>query len=278
LTFFPKERSDHTRHLRQVFERCQKYGISLNPAKSILGVDKGKLLGLIIAKDRVKMDLERVEPINKVPLPPTKKALQCFLGQTNFVRQFIPNLVEMMKPLLKLLKKDAKFEWTDEGRKAFKIIKDAIGKSPVLISPNFSKDFQIFSFASEDTIAGVLLQKNEEGQEKPIAFMRKALQNFELNYTSMEKQDYALVKPLKHFRVYIGYSKFVGYVPHSTVKDILGKQDCLGVRRKWVSKIQEYDLEIKPTKLIKGQGLAQMLIGGNEQVLDLVCQDSKQSI
>jgi hypothetical protein len=69
----------------------------------------------------------------------------------------------------------------------------------VLISLDYSKDFQIFSFASEDTIAGVLLQKNENGQEQPIAFMSKALQNFELNYTSMEKRAYALVKSLKHF-------------------------------------------------------------------------------
>jgi hypothetical protein len=121
------------------------------------------LLGHIIAKDGVKMDPEKVEAIKKVPLPPTKKALQSFLGQINFVRRFIPNLVEMMKPLLKLLKKDAKFEWTDEGRKASKSIKDINGKSPMLISPNYSKYFQIFSFTSEDTIAGVLLQKNEEG-------------------------------------------------------------------------------------------------------------------
>jgi hypothetical protein len=56
LNVFSKERLDHVVHLRQVFEICQKYGISLNPAKSILGVDEGKLLGHIIAKDRVKMD------------------------------------------------------------------------------------------------------------------------------------------------------------------------------------------------------------------------------
>jgi hypothetical protein len=67
----------------------------------------------------------------------------------------------------------------------------------------------------------------------------------------------------------------VGYVPHLAVKDIFGQQDCLGVREKWVSKIQEYDLEIKPTKLIKGQGLAQMLTEGNEQALNLVCQNSQ---
>jgi hypothetical protein len=121
----------------------------------------------------------------------------------------------------------------------------------------------------------VLLQKNDEGQEQPIAFMSKALQNSELNYTTMEKHTYALVKSLKHFQVYIGYSRVVGYVPHPTVKDILGQQDCLGIRGKWVSKIQEYDLEIKPTKLIKGQGLTQMLTEGNERDLDLVCQNNQ---
>ena len=49
------------------------------------------------------------------------------------------------------------------------------------------------------------------------------------------------------------------------------QQDCLGKRGKWVSKIQEYDLEIKPTKLIKGQGLAKMLTQGNEEALGIIC-------
>jgi hypothetical protein len=57
----------------------------------------------------------------------------------------------------------------------------------------------------------------------------------------------------------VGYSKIVGYIPYPTVKDNLAQQDCLGVRGKWVSKNQEYDLEIKPTKLVIGQGLTQML-------------------
>ena len=108
-----------------------------------------------------------------------------------------------MKPLQKLLKKDAKFEWTDEGKDSFKFIKDAISKSPVLIRPYYSKEFQIFSFASEDTIAGVFLQKNNEGQEKPIAFMSRALQHSELKYTIMEKHDYALFISLKHFKTYV---------------------------------------------------------------------------
>ena len=45
----------------------------------------------------------------------------------------------------------------------------------MLTNPNFAKDFLIFTFASEHTIAGVLLQKNSEGHEQPIAFYSTTL-------------------------------------------------------------------------------------------------------
>jgi hypothetical protein len=73
---------------------------------------------------------------------------------------------------------------------------------------------------------------------------------------------------LKHFRPYVGYSKIIAYVPHPIVKDILTQHDYLGTRGKWVSKIQEYDLEIRPTNLDKGQGLAKLLAEGNGKALN----------
>jgi hypothetical protein len=80
-----------------------------------------------------------------------------------------------------------------------------------------------------------------------------------LNYTITEKQAYALVKSLKHFQTYVGYNKIKAFVPYPTIKYVLSKQDCLGSRGKWVSKIQECDLEIKPSKINKEQGLAKMM-------------------
>ena len=92
-----------------------KYGISLNPTKSVLGIEEGKLLGHIISKYGVKVDPERIEAIKKIYFPKNVKSLQFFNGHINFIRRFIPNLVELMKPIQKLLKKDAKFDWTNEG-------------------------------------------------------------------------------------------------------------------------------------------------------------------
>jgi hypothetical protein len=119
LTVFSKDGKTHINHLRQVLDRCREFGISLNPAKSVFGVIEGKLLDHIITKDGVKIDRERVESINKVPLPMSKKSLQSFLGKTNFVHRFIPNYAEIMKPIYKILKKDAQFEWNDESKQAF---------------------------------------------------------------------------------------------------------------------------------------------------------------
>jgi hypothetical protein len=270
LTAIFKKREQHIKHLRTIFQRRREYGISLNPKKSIFGVDKGKLLGHNISKDGITIDPAKVEAIKKIPLPKDKKALQSFFGQINFIARFIPNFAEIVKPLNKLLKKDACFEWESEGRMSFEHIKEAITVAPVLMNPNFSRDFIIFYFASKDTIAGILLQKNDQGDEQPIAFMNKNLRDSELNYTITKKQAYALVKSLKHFQTYVGYNKIKAFVPYLAVKDVLSRQDFLGSRGKWVSQIQEYDLEIKPTKIIRVQVLAKMMTESNQEAIEVV--------
>jgi hypothetical protein len=85
----------------------------------------------------------------------------------------------------------------------------------------------------------------------------------------MEKQAYSLVKSLKAFRVYVMHSKVTAYIPSASVKDILIQPDIDGRRGKWIAKILEFDLEIKPTKLIKGQGLAKLLVEANYQALGI---------
>lgn len=85
----------------------------------------------------------------------------------------------------------------------------------------------------------------------------------------MEKQAHALVKAIKDFRIYILYSHVIAYVPNAIVKDILTQEGLEGKRGKWIASILEYDIEINPTKLIKGQGLANLMSKTNFQALDI---------
>jgi hypothetical protein len=55
---YSKNREDHIQHLTQILERCRKYDISLNPKKTIFGVEEGKLLGHIISQAVICIDLE----------------------------------------------------------------------------------------------------------------------------------------------------------------------------------------------------------------------------
>ena len=160
-------------------------------------------------------------------------------------------MAELLRNITNMLNKEQGVKWTLEAKKSFELVKQVLTKTPVLISPNFSKYFYIFSFASEHTIVVVLLQKNPQGQEQPIAFFSKALRDALLKYNIMEKKAFALVKALKDFRVYIRHSHIIAFIPFLVVKDIL-TQDPDGKRGKWIAIILEYDLEIKPTKLIKG--------------------------
>jgi hypothetical protein len=71
------------------------------------------------------------------------------------------------------------------------------------------------------------------------------------------------VKALKYFRFYVSLSKIIAYVPSASVKEILIQPDIDGRRSKWISKILEFDLEIKPTKIVKGQGLSKLMVESN---------------
>ena len=96
----------------------------------------------------------------------------------------------------------------------------------------------------------MLLQKNEEGYEHPIAFYSKTLRDAPLKYNILEKQAF---KALKDFSMYILHSHTFAYVPSIAVKDILTQPDLESRRAKWIVVLLEYDLEINHTNPIKGQ-------------------------
>ena len=74
-----------------------------------------------------------------------------------------------------------------EAKNSFEEIKKALTQAPVLISPDFSKEFLDFTFASENKIVGFFLQKEKQVKEKPIAFFSRTLANSELKYNILEK-------------------------------------------------------------------------------------------
>jgi hypothetical protein len=187
ITVFSRSNKEHYCHLRKVLLKCRRFGLSLSTKKSLFAMKEGKLLVHIVSTEGVRIDPSRVEAIQTLSLPRSRKEVQVFLGKIRFLRRFISNFVELVKHITAMLRKGNEVKLTVEPKEYFVEIKRALTEAPMLISPDYSKDFLVFSFASFDTVAVVLLQKNEEGREKPISFFSKALRDAEIRYEIMEK-------------------------------------------------------------------------------------------
>ncbi len=155
VTIYSKKWADHLHHLRQVLERCRKYGISLNPKKSIFVAIEGKLLGFIISASGMTIEPERIESIEKIQMPSNKKKMQLFLGKINFVKRFVPTFLEVVRSMQNMIKKVSDFKWNESEKEAFARIKRLIAKSPALLSLDFGKEFYLYTCASDLSYAGV---------------------------------------------------------------------------------------------------------------------------
>jgi hypothetical protein len=78
ITIFSKSNDEHLQHLEQVFKKCRRYGISINPRKSQFSMPEGKLSGHIISSGGIKIDPKRVFSIQEIEIPINKKGCPVF--------------------------------------------------------------------------------------------------------------------------------------------------------------------------------------------------------
>ena len=126
------------------------------------------------------------------------------------------------------------------------------------MSPDFNKDFILYTFASDISYATVLTQLNQQNSEVPISFMSSKFKGVELNYHEVDKQAFAIFKSVKHFRPYLLKSRTKVIVPYPSVRNLLVHKYLGEKGAPLMTTLQEYDLEIKPSTVVKGQGLCKL--------------------
>lgn len=137
LTGYSNSYDENLYHLKVVFQKCRKFGISLNPKKCLFSMEEENLLGHIISKYRICIDPGRVEAIQQIDFHRNNKEIQVFNGRMNFLRRFIPNLAENLRGLTNMLKKENDVRWFENARKSFRSVKFSLTTAPVLTSLNY---------------------------------------------------------------------------------------------------------------------------------------------
>lgn len=103
------------------------------------------------------------------------------------------------------------------------------------------------------------MEINDQQVEAPISFFNSNLQGAEFNYSKVEKQVFAMFKSIKHFRPVLLKTHTKVIVPFSAMRQLLVQREVGEKRAKWITSLQEYDLDIKPTKIIRAQGFYRLL-------------------
>ena len=157
------KRKDHKEHLTQLLKATIKNGLRLSPKKCQLFIKQAVYMGhtisyegntLTITPTRDKCDaIRRTEKLSGV------KDVRAFCGMVNYLSMYLKGLQKLLVPLYGLLKKGAKWNWTDECQKALDTIKEMLIKSPVLVMPNSTSHFTLVSDTPKFATGAALYQE-----------------------------------------------------------------------------------------------------------------------
>jgi hypothetical protein len=96
------EWNSHLVTLEALFHRVRDANLTMKPSKCFIGYQHMDFLGSHI-KDGLRLAQDgKILKIRDAKVPVTKKQLQSFLGLSNYLRRFIANYAELVKPLTDL--------------------------------------------------------------------------------------------------------------------------------------------------------------------------------
>ena len=150
-----------------------------------------------------------------------------------YYRRFIANFTNISSPLFKLLVKYVYFCWHQYCPLFFETLKVELSLAPVLRGPNWSLHFHIYTDVSENSLGGVLEQKDNQDYYA-IYFINKNLTPAQLDYIVTEKELWAVVHSINKFRHYItGYDVFV-HTDHYAIRLLMNKYITSGRVTWWL--------------------------------------------
>jgi hypothetical protein len=97
------------------------------------------------------------------------------LGHIGYYRKFIKGYTQITALIEKMLRKDTKFQWTDECQHGLDTLKENMVTMPILLFPYSEKTFHVHVYASSIALGAILAQPIEGNLDHPIAFVGKKL-------------------------------------------------------------------------------------------------------
>jgi hypothetical protein len=111
-----------------------------------------------VCKQGLLVDPSKIAIIVDRPPPTSVRQLRTTPGHTRYYRKFIKGYAQITSPMERLLKKDCQFHWIEECQWSFDTLKQKMVTVPILVFPDWSKEFHVHVDASSIALGAVLAQ------------------------------------------------------------------------------------------------------------------------
>lgn len=175
--------------------------------KTVFGETSIEIVGFRASMDTISITDERLRVVDELKEPDSLKLVKSALGFFGFFGHHIPNFGEISDPLWQLIR-NKKFEWNGPQIAAFKELKRQARENQILFHFDRLRKTYLLTDASWKAASAILFQIEvceQSGVEviKIISFASKLFSKSQSSYHQFEREIFAVVFGLNHFREYL---------------------------------------------------------------------------
>jgi hypothetical protein len=182
----------------ETFNNMRKFKMKLNPKKCTFGVPSGKLLRYMVSCHGIDPNPEKVMAITKMKPPKSLHGVQNLTGRMASLSRFNSQLGVRGHPFFKLLKKQDKYQWTQEAQEPLEDLKKYLTTPPTLVAPEPHENLQLYISATCNMVSTTIVIERRESDtnhkiQHPVYFISEVLSDSKTRYFYIMKLAYALV-------------------------------------------------------------------------------------
>ena len=237
-------------HLKTFLEVIRKSGLTLNLRKCKFAQKEITYVGHLVGGGHHQPDPSKLESIVKLKVPENKKQLRQVLGVLGFYRSYIESYAEVSKVLTDLTGKNKpnRLLWSNREQTAFDELKHQVCSPPVLVAPRVGEPFVLYTDASVCAVGCCLAQKDEKGAEHPVAYGSQKLSATQSNWSTIEREAYAVIWALGKYRDIIFGCHITVYSDHDPLRYLTENLPKSAKLTRWSLSLSEYNVTIKYKK------------------------------
>lgn len=241
---------EHLQNVNRIIQRIKHAGGTFSALKSHICIPAALVVGHLCTYEGRLPDSSRIQKVLDWPPCENVSDVRGFLGTIGTIRIFIKDLALIARPLSKLTKKEADFEFGEEELAAMNELKELTRKSPAIRAIDYTTNREVILAVDTSQIAiGYILQQlGEDNRRYPSRFGSITLNDRESRYSQAKLELFGVFRALKDVKIWIiGVKDLVVEVDAKYIKGMINNPDIQpnAAVNRWIAAILLFDFRLR---------------------------------